>query len=223
MKRLIRLYPARWRRQYGDEMSQVLDDLRPMSLRTRIRVALDLLRGVVDAHLTAGRSRAPEIGAALRRAFLAAGIVWVALSIEIVLSNVVFPTTEDTDGASVLISYLAVFGAFVIIGVLTARVTSDWRVLALAGGTTGVVIGALTIGTYAVIDNVFLDVISRQQAKIDGLAGSGYTSMRTYVNLSLLFGAGLLSVFLGVVGAGLAVTGGLARPRRTGSPYRPVP
>jgi hypothetical protein len=223
MKRLLRLYPARWRRQYGEEMSQVLDDLRPMSLSTRVRVATDLLRGAIDAHLTS-LSKASEIGAALRRALPVAGIVWVALSIEIVLSNVVFPTTEDNDGTSVLISYLAVFSALLIIGVLAARVTSDWQVLALAGGIAGALIGALTIGTYAVIDNVFLDVIGRQQPKIDGLAGSGFSSMRTYVNFSLLFGAGLLSAFLGVAGAGLAVAGGLAiRSRRTGSPYRPLP
>ncbi|MGY4771256.1 hypothetical protein ACXC9Q_30480 [Kribbella sp. CWNU-51] len=210
MKRLIRLYPARWRRQYGEEMSQVLDDLRPMSLQTRGRVATDLLRGAMDAHLTTGSSRGTAIGAALRRALIVAGISWAALSIEIVLSNVVFPTTEDNDGASVLISYLAVFAALAMTGVLTARVTSDWQVLAVAGATAGALIGALTIGTYAVIDNVFLDVISRQQAKIDGLAGSGFTSMRTYVNLSLLSGLGMLSVFLGVAGGTLAVLGGRA-------------
>ncbi|MFD3401533.1 hypothetical protein ACFWUU_12675 [Kribbella sp. NPDC058693] len=210
MKRLLRLYPASWRHEYGDELAQVLEDLGPLSLSRRISVMVDLVRGATDAHFRA----LPAVGAVLRRAVLVASIVWAALSIEIVLSNVVFPT-GDNDGASVLISYLAVFVALTAVGVLTGRLAGHWWIVALAGGCAGALVGVLTIGTYAVIDNVFLDVISRQQPKIDGLAASGFTSMRTYINLSLLLAGVLLSTFLGFAGAGLAVLG--SHLRRAGS------
>ncbi|MFC6160224.1 hypothetical protein [Kribbella jiaozuonensis] len=210
MKRLLRLYPASWRREYGDELAQLLEDLGPLSLHRRIGVMVDLVRGATDAHFRA----LPAVGAVLRRAVLVASIVWAALSIEIVLSNVVFPT-GDNDGASVLISYLAVFVALTAVGVLTGRLAGHWRIVALAGGCAGALVGVLTIGTYAVIDNLFLDVISRQQPKIDGLASSGFTSMRTYINLSLLLAGALLSTFLGFAGAGLAVLG--SHLRRAGS------
>lgn len=85
-------------------------------------------------------------------------------------------------------------------------------------GDGSLLIGLLTIGTFAVIDNVFLDVVSRQQVKIDGLAGSGFTSMRTYVNVGLLFAGAVLSTFLALAGAVLAVVGGrIAMVRRSGS------
>jgi hypothetical protein len=218
MKRLLRFYPARWRREYGDELAQVLDDLGPLSLRRRISVMVDLLRGAADAQLMASPFRGPSVGAVLRRAVLVASIVWAGLSVEIVLSNVVFPTTGDDDGPTVLICYLAVFAALTAVGVLTGRLAGDWRILALAGGSAGALVGLLTIGTYAVVDNVFLDVISRQQPKIDGLAGSGLDSMRTYINLSLLLAGALLSTFFGFAGAGLAVLGG--HIRRAGSRRR---
>jgi hypothetical protein len=156
----------------------------------------------------------PSIRAAVRRAVIVAVTVWAALAAEIVLSNVVFPAVDDNDGVSVLISYLAVFAALGVIGVLTARMTTSRWTFAVAGAIAGGLIGALTILTYLVIDNVFLDIISRQQAKIDGLVASGMTSMRTYVNTSLLFGFGALSGVLALAGAGLAVAGGLITQAR---------
>jgi hypothetical protein len=218
MKRLLWLYPARWRRRYGEEVRQVLEDLEPMRPRQRVRMAWDLVSGAADAHLRAAAPKGSATGAALRRALIIAGVVWAGLTVEIVLSNVVFASTEDNDGASVLIAYLAVFAALATVGVLAARVTSDWRVFALAGGAAGVAIALLTIGTYVVVDNVFLGIVGQQQVKIDGLARSGFASMRTYINLSLLTGLVALSTFLGLAGAGLGVLGGhVASLRRTGS------
>jgi hypothetical protein len=195
-------------------MSRLLDDLRPMPLHARLVAGVDLLRGALDAHLRMRPNVSPSTRAAVRRAVVVAVAVWAALAVEIVLSNVVFPAVDDNDGVSVLISYLAIFAALWVIGVLTARETTSRWTFAVAGAIAGGFIGVLTIVTYVVIDNVFLDIISRQQAKIDGLAASGMTSMRAYVNTSLLFGFGFLSGFLALAGAGLAVAGGLIAQAR---------
>ena len=212
MKRLIRVYPAWWRRRHAAEMTRLLEDLEPMSWRRRLSTGVDLLRGAVDAYLMGPPRQSGMhllVRSALRRAAMVALLVWVALTVEIVRSNVVYASTADDDGVSVLVSYLAVFGALGTVGALAARVVPDWRVVAAAGAAAGALIGALTILTYAVVDNVFLGVVSRQSAKIDGLAASGMDSMRMYINTSLLLGFCVLSGSLAIVGAGLAVVGGL--------------
>ena len=212
MKRLIRVYPAWWRERHAAEMTRLLEDLEPMSWRRRLSTGLDLLRGAADAHLMGPPRQSGMhllVRSALRRAALVALLVWVALTVEIVRSNVVHASTADDDGVSVLVSYLAVFGALATVGALAAQVVPDWRVVAAAGAAAGALIGALTILTYAVVDNVFLGVVSRQSAKIDGLAASGMDSMRMYINTSLLLGFCVLSGFLAIAGAGLAVAGGL--------------
>jgi hypothetical protein len=214
VKYLIRLYPAQWRRRYGAEVSRLLDDLAPMPLRARLSTGFDLLRGALTAHVetTGSPSRA-----AVRRAILVAVVVWAALSVDIVLTNVVFPTTQDDDAASVLICYLAVFAALGLTGALAAQVAAGWRTYALAGAVAGALIGAATVATFLVVDNAFLGIVGQQQAKVDGLAHSGMTSMRAYVNVSLLLGFAALTGFLALAGAAVAVAGGLAmraRPSR---------
>lgn len=210
----------RWRRRYGAEMARLLDDLRPMPPSRRLATSLDLLRGALDAHLSARSIVDPTIRAALRRAVAVAAVVWAALSVEIVLSNVVFPSAGDDDAFAVVGSYLTVFAALAATGFLVGRTASSWRVLALAGAVAGGLIGVLTIGTYFAVDNAFLGTIGQQQSKIDGLAGSGMSSMRAYVNLSLLPALGGLSTFLAIAGAFLANAGGrLAAARQA---IRPV-
>ena len=225
MKRLVRLYPGAWRRRYGDEMTRLLDDLGPMPPGARMRTGIDLIRGAIDAHLTRGWDMNQDTRAALRRAVAVAAVVWAGLSVDVVLSNVVFPSVEDDDGVSVLIAYAAVFAALLLTGVLAARVTPSRRTQALAGAVAGVLIGVATIGTFAVVDNAFLGTISHQQAKIDGLANSGMTSMRAYVNASLAMGGIGLGAFFGAAGAGLSVLGGILaqRYRIGGAEVEPEP
>jgi hypothetical protein len=212
VKRLLRLYPASWRHRYGTEMSRLLDDLGSMPARRRLTTAVDLLRGALDAHLTRTESHMQ----AVRRGSVVAVVVWLALSVEIVLSNVVYPTVSDNDSVSVLIGYLGVFAALVVTGAWCARTSTSLRTVAVAGAVTGALIGILTIGTYFFIDNVFLETISHQQTKIDGLARSGMSSMRAYVNSGLALGLVTLAVFLAVAGAALAVLGALAIRRWSG-------
>jgi hypothetical protein len=152
---------------------------------------------------------------ALRRGLVVALVVWVGISVEVVRSNVVYPSTADDDGVSVLVAYLVIAAALIVAGMVAQSRSSGARGPLLAGALAGAVIGALTIGTYAVVDNLYLSTISLQQAKIDGLAGSGMTSMREYVNVSLAYGLVVLTGALGVLGAGLGLAGGaLAKAMR---------
>ena len=48
MKPILRLYPAAWRRRYGEELSGLLDEMPPSPATT-----LDLLRGAVMQHVRA--------------------------------------------------------------------------------------------------------------------------------------------------------------------------
>jgi hypothetical protein len=200
--------------RYGAEMEQLLDDLQPATARSRLSMGWDLLRGALDAHLTRETRMDTEIKTALRRGILVALMVWAVLSVEIVLSNVVFPTRGDDDSLSVLLSYMGTFAALALTGVLTARVTTGLKPAALAGAVAGALIGALTVGTFFFIDNVFLDIIAQQESKITGLAQSGMTSMRAYVNTTLAGAAVFLTCFFAVAGAGLAVAAATAVRRR---------
>lgn len=146
---------------------------------------------------------------AVKRATLIAGAVWLGLSVDVVLTNVVFPSTGDDDTIDVLVAYLCVFAALFLVGLLAARGGAGRRGQALAGLVAGAMIGALTIASFAVVDNVWLDVVARQQPKIDGFAQSGATSMRAYLNHGLIGAAVFLSVALGVFGAALSLAGGL--------------
>jgi hypothetical protein len=152
---------------------------------------------------------------AIRRGLAVAAVVWLALSIEIVLSNVVLASPQDDDdGIAVGLSYLAVFTSFLVIGRLAAHVAHGWRPFALAGAVAGAFIGSFTAGTFFAVDNIFLSTISQQQTKIDGLAASGMTSMRAYVNHSLIGPLIFWTVLFAVFGAVLAVAGGFsARPK----------
>lgn len=212
MNRLIRLYPATWRERYGDEFDQLVHDLRLITPRWRL--AVDLIRGAADAHINARLGMQATDRAAFKRAALIATIVWLGLSVEVYFSNVAFPSVEDDDGVSVLVSYLCVFAALFITGVAAARAGAGRRAQVLAGALAGAMIGLLTIGTFAVVDNVWLDIVSQQQTKIDGLAGSGGTSMRAYINSGLRGAAIFLTVMLGIFGAGLSLLGGFAGGKR---------
>ena len=225
MRWLLRLYPARWRERYGPEMNQLLDDLLHRPWPARLAMTVDLARGAVDAHLTKESYMSADTRHAVNRGVIVGLLVWAALSVEIVLSNIVFPAKDDNDGISVLVSYLAIFAALAMIGVLSSRTAVSTRGLALAGAIAGALIGALTIGTFLVIDNVFLDIVSQQQTKIEGLARSGGTSMRSYINHGLLSGLAFLIAFLALAGAGLAAVGGSfareLRARTTTAERRP--
>jgi hypothetical protein len=207
MSWLIRLYPIRWRERYGGELEQLVRDLRPST--SAVIIAVDLVKGALDAHVQQGIDVQAWDRKAIKRGMLIAGTVWLGLSAEILISNVVLPSKTDDDALSVLISYLCIFAALFLTGMLAARDGAGRKGQVLAGLVAGSMIGALTAATFAVVDNVWLDVVAQQQSKIDGFAHSGAGSMREFINHELIGIAVFLTAGLGVLGAALSWAGGL--------------
>jgi hypothetical protein len=115
------------------------------------------------------------------------------------------------------VTYLAVFVALGGIGVLAGRCGAARRVQVLAGVVAGAAIGALTVVSFAVVDNIWLGTVSRQPQKIDGFAHSGATSMRAYINHDLIGPAIFAVVAFGIVGAIMGAIGGMVGERLTAS------
>jgi hypothetical protein len=204
---LIRLYPPRWRERYGSELEQLVKDL--ASSRSTTAITVDLVKGALQAHVQQGLAVTTSDRRAIKGGALIAGTVWLGLSAEILVVNVVFPSKTDDDGLSVLLSYLCIFAALFVTGALAARDGAGRKGQVLAGAIAGAMIGALTTATFAVVDNVWLDIVAQQQPKVDGFAHSGAGSMREYVNHGLVGAAVFLTVGLGVAGAVLGRAGGL--------------
>jgi len=155
---------------------------------------------------------------AIKRGALIVGIVWLALSVEILFLNVVFPSKTDNDAIPMVMSYLGIFAALYLTGMLAARDGTSRAGQILAGLTAGVMIGALLVATFAIVDNVWLDVVSQQQTNIDGFAHSDAVSMRDYINHNLIGPAVFFTIVFGAVGAMLGGLGGLAGHKAAAPP-----
>jgi hypothetical protein len=205
---LVRLYPRRWRQRYGGELEQLIRDLCPAGFRPGL--ALDLVKGAFAAHIRKGTEMNVVRRRSITRTAAIAGVLGLGLSVEIVLTNVVFPSKTDDDAIPVLVSYLCIFAANFLAGFVVARAGSSRRGQALAGLVVGVTVGLLAAATFAVVDNIWLDIVAQQQTKIDGFAHSGAASMRDYINDGLIGVFVFLPIALGFVGAIFGLAGGLA-------------
>jgi hypothetical protein len=91
-----------------------------------------------------------------------------------------------------------------------------------AGALAALVSMGMVMATFFVIDNLFLDLVSRQPEKIWGFRHSGYQSMRAFINHGLLRGLLLALPVMTAFGAAAGALGGLVarimRRRRPGSP-----
>jgi uncharacterized membrane protein YozB (DUF420 family) len=233
VRRLLRLYPRRWRRRYGDEFAALLDDL--AGAPHRWRLAVDVTRGAMDARLE-GMARMNRLfkDPVVRRGVYDGLIISALTAVLVVLTNVVFPGGPDESDSDpeYLWQYLATLAVlallFVAIGFRgrrTGRTIADGIKAAVAAGIT--VALAVTV-TFLVMNNMFFRTVSQQHDKRVAFASSGWTSMRAYISVQQVKGLVILvpvgivpGVTLGLIGAALAGrratgTGGVAaRPPST--------
>jgi hypothetical protein len=235
MTALIRLYPRRWRQRYGAEFEQLLADLTDSGRRPGWRVALDVARGALDAHIH-GRYGMRRLFAvpAVRRGIFDGVILSLLIAVDVVLTNVVFPAgpdESDSDPEYVwqnLATYAVLALLLVAIGARAGRATSAGGSVggrmprpaagAVGGGVAGVVIAVLVTLTFVVVNNAFLSIVSRQHDKRAAFAASGWSSMRAYLTVQQLLGGVFLVVALGLVGATLGLLGAAVFRRRQPQP-----
>jgi hypothetical protein len=216
MNGLLRLYPRRWRRRYGDEFSALLDDL--AGTRHQWRMALDVIRGAFDARLE-GMTSVNRLfkSPAVRRGVYDGLIISAATAVLVVLTNVVFPggPNESDSDPEYLWQYFATLVVlallFVAIGFRGRRTGDGVGAGIRAGVAAGVTVAVMVTVTFLVVNNIFFGIVSQQHDKRVAFASSGWASMRAYISvqqvesLVILIPVGIVAgVTLGLIGAAIA-------------------
>ena len=80
---------------------------------------------------------------------------------------------------------------------------------AWAGSVTALIAVSLVMATFAIVDNVYLDVVSRQPDKIAAFHASGYRTIRESINAGLVTGALYGIPFATAIGAVAGIVGAL--------------
>jgi hypothetical protein len=201
--------------------------------KRRLALAWDIARGALDARLR-GRYAMTRFFAdpAIRRGMWDGLLVSGLIAVLVVLTNVVFPGGPDeSDGDpehvyQYLITLAVLAGLLVLIGARGRRRAGGTTGQGLAAGvkagaTAGAVIAVLITLTFLVVNNLFLDIVSRQHDKRVAFAASGWTSMRAYLTVTQLRGGLFLVPALAAVGAVLGLLGAALYRRRALSQARP--
>jgi hypothetical protein len=144
---------------------------------------------------------------------LVAGLLLGGLAIVgIVLSNVVFPSTEsDSEYTAVyLAGYAAILVVLAVIGFVAGGTPSRIGAGARAGAVAALLATAIGLATFFVVDNLFLAIVGQQVDKIQGFHTSPFRTMRDYVNVGLVHTLILLPI-LGAAGAAFGAVGAAAR------------
>jgi hypothetical protein len=133
--------------------------------------------------------------------------------------NQLFPSTRSDEelGGWILAVYLCTFCYYGLAGFLAARKTlrvgdsvrSRVGEGAWTGTMTALIGMSVIIATTAIVDNVFLETVSQQVDKIRGFQMHHFTSMREYINWSLLGGAVFVLPVMGMIGGLCGGLGGL--------------
>ena len=160
-------------------------------------IAVDLVKGALGAHRQQGVDVQTSDLRAIKRGALIAGTIWLGLSAEIVVVNVVLPSPTDDDAVSVLISYLCIFAALFLTGMLAAHDGAGRKGQVLAGLIAGSMIGALTAATAAIVDNVWLEIVAQQQSKDRRIRPQRRRVHAEYINQGLIRTAVFLTLGFG--------------------------
>jgi hypothetical protein len=220
---LLHTYPRAHRQEYGPVMLQAFKDhyhdTRAIQGRIGIGFWLEVLADVTTSSLSE-QWAAFQGGLPMQRIWnhlgVSAGLLLGGLAIVgIVLSNVVFPSTEsDSEYTSVyLLGYVSIFLVFVVIGLLASRHTNRILSGTWAGAIAALLGGGIALGTFFVVDNLFLSIVSQQVDKLHGFHQSTFPTMRAYVNAGLLAAVLIGLPFLGGAGAAGGTLGAMVQKR----------
>jgi hypothetical protein len=214
---LIALYPRRWRERYRDELDVLISDMsHGQRGSARLWLAIDIIRGAVDAHLQGRFGMRRHLNdTPLRRGLLDGAVAAVTIAVVLFLSNVVYPKppTESDSDPEYIRQLLAAY-ALLLLFFLAVGVHARWRGGSPLAGIKGGVVAGITItvivfAATAFIDNAFLSIVSQQHDKRMAFERSGLSSMRLFLNLQNLIGLAVLLPGSAVIGGALAGLGGL--------------
>lgn len=152
----------------------------------------------------------------MKRSVLLYAAAWGALlSVAVVLTNVVFPTPAESDDEYTgwyIVLFLGLLLVFAVGGLVASERTHPVRSGAVGGAVTALIMLGMTMLTFAVVDNVFLDVVSQQIDKVNAFQHqTTYTNMRDFINSGLLAGAVFVLPVAAVFGGLLGACGVLVR------------
>jgi hypothetical protein len=158
----------------------------------------------------------------MMRLVLLYALGWGAVfSVGVVLTNVVFPSPNESDDEYTgwyIVLYLGLFLLFAIGGALNSERAHPLRSGAIGGAGSALIVIAMIMLTFAVVDNLFLDIVSQQIDKINAFhAQTTYISMRDFINAGLVRGLVIVLPVVAVVGGFLGAFASLLRRRFTPS------
>src|SRR5262245_49130470 len=110
------------------------------------------------------------------------------MAVVVVLTVVVFPPGPDESDddpeylVQIFAAYAIIMAVFMLIGVLVRRWSDAPWAGAKAGATMALVFALVVVAVYAVVNNVFFDIVSQQHDKRVAFAASGWTGMRALIN-----------------------------------------
>lgn len=156
----------------------------------------------------------------MKRSLLLYAAAWGALlSGLVVLTNVVFPSPNESDDeytAWYIVLYLGLFLLFAVGGAINSARARPLRSGAVGGAATALIIVGMVLLTFAAVDNLFLAIVSQQIDKITAFRDQTiHTSMRDFINSGLLQGALVALPFAALVGGVLGAVASLMRRRVT--------
>jgi hypothetical protein len=141
----------------------------------------------------------------------------IVMSVAVIITNVVFPNQESDSEYGLLyaIVYLGLFALFGVGGYLASKRTQSLQSGAAGGAVTALLSIGLTMLTFIIIDNLFLDIVSQQPDKIWGFQHQQtFQTMREYVNDGLLRGVVFVLPVMTLLGALLGTIGASVRKLR---------
>jgi hypothetical protein len=188
---LTRLFPTWWQQRYREEFTDLLRALLADGRRNTLSLALDIVIGALDAHLSL-RPASPPTFPVLRRAAHTGLAVAALLAVDNVLANVVFPVSLNDNSpwgqVDSVVVFLGVVVLLVAIGAHGTRRSTTRHAGIKAGATAGFVIVTGIMVAWFGIDNLFLGTISQQPEKLITFATSGQVQTVVACDLGVRWG-----------------------------------
>lgn len=200
---LLKLYPTSYQRRFSNEMLQTFSD----QYKEEKNDAYFWLRTISDElkNITNQQFQTVKEGELFMQKYSFGLTVLGVMIIAIILTNIVFPNNASDDYPAVGLMYLSYFLSFGVTGFLSVKKKDSIIKGAKSGAILGLIVMVTMTITYLIIDNMFLDIVSKQPDKIMAFRTSGYHSMRESINFGLLkgllFGSVVGSIFGGIFGS----------------------